>query len=170
MKTCSACGVVKSREEFHKNRGRKDGLTPRCKSCRSIETAAYRASKRDELNASSRARRAANPGSSTKYVKKWRAENPVRAKELSDRYVNVRRARLTGAETEPVSYGVIRSQYRTCYLCCQPLTGKVEMDHVIPLSKGGKHSVDNLLPTHGTCNNWKSNRLPSELYDERNES
>lgn len=40
-KTCCRCSVPKDRGEFHKASGRKDGLYPVCKACRSIETKKY---------------------------------------------------------------------------------------------------------------------------------
>ncbi len=36
------------------------------------------------------------------------------------------------------------------------------MDHVIPLSRGGKHALDNVVPACRGCNTSKNDRLPSE--------
>ncbi|MFH8926386.1 HNH endonuclease [Streptomyces pristinaespiralis] len=41
-----------------------------------------------------------------------------------------------------------------------PFCGKraeLTMDHVIPLSKGGRHSIGNIFPICGSCNSSKSN-------------
>ena len=43
-----------------------------------------------------------------------------------------------------------------CYLCHQSLSGKVEMDHVLPRSKGGDDGL--IMPVHFTCNRSKGNR------------
>jgi len=44
MKTCSMCKEVLEASFFHKNSGRKDGLTERCKSCaKKIANAHYKA-------------------------------------------------------------------------------------------------------------------------------
>ena len=37
VKRCSRCGETKATNEFHKHRGGKDGLEPRCKACKKIE-------------------------------------------------------------------------------------------------------------------------------------
>lgn len=36
MKHCGRCGLDKTREEFSKNRARKDGLASQCKACQSV--------------------------------------------------------------------------------------------------------------------------------------
>ena len=42
MKTCSKCGLSKSREDFHKDSSRKDGLRSNCKKCACLSTQEYR--------------------------------------------------------------------------------------------------------------------------------
>jgi 5-methylcytosine-specific restriction endonuclease McrA len=52
-------------------------------------------------------------------------------------------------------------RYRFCCAYCRqrkPLT----MDHVIPLSRGGRHSLGNLLPACASCNSSKSSRFITE--------
>lgn len=47
-----------------------------------------------------------------------------------------------------------------CYYCgsVKPLT----MDHVVPVSRGGQHSIGNLLPACGPCNATKHHRTIME--------
>lgn len=46
-----------------------------------------------------------------------------------------------------------------CQLCFQHVSLKdMAMDHVIPLSKGGAHSYQNIVLTHHACNASKGNR------------
>lgn len=42
---------------------------------------------------------------------------------------------------------------------CNRKMERLEMDHVIPLSKGGTHTADNVVPSCRTCNASKGNRL-----------
>ena len=37
MKKCTKCGIEKELTEFHKHKKQKDGLRPRCKTCRKEE-------------------------------------------------------------------------------------------------------------------------------------
>ena len=38
----------------------------------------------------------------------------------------------------------------------------VHVDHIIPITRGGPHTVANLQYTHGSCNDQKNNKLPEE--------
>jgi 5-methylcytosine-specific restriction endonuclease McrA len=49
-----------------------------------------------------------------------------------------------------------QSEITTCYLCLQPLSDPVHMDHVLPKSIGGKDGL--VMPVHGRCNILKGNR------------
>jgi 5-methylcytosine-specific restriction endonuclease McrA len=50
------------------------------------------------------------------------------------------------------------NRYQGCAYCGER-TVKVEMDHVIPLSKGGRHAIGNVLPACTLCNRSKNARL-----------
>lgn len=39
----------------------------------------------------------------------------------------------------------------------------LHFDHVIPLSKGGTHTIRNVKPAHGICNSMKGNKYPFHL-------
>ncbi len=51
-----------------------------------------------------------------------------------------------------------RCQY--CGASGEPLT----LDHVVPVSRGGKHDWTNLVTSCVTCNNAKGDRTPSEMH------
>jgi 5-methylcytosine-specific restriction endonuclease McrA len=53
----------------------------------------------------------------------------------------------------------------SCYLCLEQLAGSIEMDHVLPKSRGGSDSL--LMPVHKECNRAKGNRpLIASAYRE----
>lgn len=75
---------------------------------------------------------------------------------LLSRYVRVPRAR-----TMPVSrQGVLRRDAQRCAYCRGPAT---TVDHVLPRSRGGPDSWENLVACCVRCNNVKGNRTPEEL-------
>lgn len=54
-----------------------------------------------------------------------------------------------------------------CHWCHKDFAGnKVTIDHVIPLSRGGKHRRDNLVAACQSCNSSKSDKLPNEWLQE----
>ncbi len=53
-------------------------------------------------------------------------------------------------------------QKNKCYLC-NCILEKKHLDHYVPLSKGGTHSIDNVVWLCPTCNLSKSAKVPSEL-------
>lgn len=49
-----------------------------------------------------------------------------------------------------------------CCTYCGATDVPLEMDHVIPLSRGGRHAIGNLTPACATCNRSKNDLLLSE--------
>jgi hypothetical protein len=50
-----------------------------------------------------------------------------------------------------------------CYYCaCETPANELTMDHIIPISRGGKSTKGNIVPACKTCNNNKKQMLPME--------
>ncbi len=50
-----------------------------------------------------------------------------------------------------------------CYYCKSPVVPKeLTMDHVVPISRGGKTTKGNVVPACKECNNKKKQLLPME--------
>lgn len=56
-----------------------------------------------------------------------------------------------------------------CYLCDSPIDPNSDwhIDHIQPLSRGGKHSYDNTAPTHFDCNVLKADLTLQELSERK---
>lgn len=82
-------------------------------------------------------------------------------------------ARLEGVESEEFSRADVVKVYGTdCHICGEPIdldapmrvgqpgweTG-LHIDHKVPISLGGGHTLDNCRPSHGLCNLSKGGRL-----------
>lgn len=80
---------------------------------------------------------------------------------------HTRRARVLGTQTEPVDKLVVFERDGwACGLCGGPIDPDVQhpdkfsasLDHIVPLSRGGNHTYDNVQAAHLACNSRKSNR------------
>ncbi len=64
--------------------------------------------------------------------------------------------------------GYLRSGRKPCFWCGKPirrLTDTATIDHVVPLSRGGRSSLDNLVPCCGPCNLMKADSELSEWLE-----
>jgi 5-methylcytosine-specific restriction endonuclease McrA len=70
------------------------------------------------------------------------------------------RTSLTAAERRQV----LAKTSDRCHICGGKIEGAGwQADHVIAHSAGGTHNVDNYLPAHATCNNYRWDYLPEEF-------
>lgn len=82
------------------------------------------------------------------------------------------RARKLGLkDAQYVSYReILERDGLVCHVCGEAITkgpghrnDALAFDHVIPLSKGGTHTPENIKPTHAICNNRKADSNPSTV-------
>lgn len=178
MKTCNKCG---SSGPFAKMAKAPDGLEYSCKSCKS----AYGKANRRSLTATQVAWRRNNPerfkvNQAAAYARanpkalrdrraKYYAENrdTILAKRR-DAYARngverARRLAYTDTRLAKIGAGRVLAEdwrkileffdYRCAY--CLSRGGRLAMDHVIALSRGGEHSPENIVPACKYCNSKK---------------
>lgn len=117
-----------------------------------------------------------NPDKVQRYKMAWKERNPQQVIESRARYnrehrettiawTQRRRARRAGVVVGEVDYKrVWKREKGICYLCGRPVAeGDIHYDHVVPLSRGGAHSEDNVRVTHARCNIKKGTKLVEEL-------
>lgn len=73
-------------------------------------------------------------------------------------------ARKHKATIEPVKRNVVYKRDRgICYLCGKKVSKKNwQLEHIIPLSRNGKHSYENVAVSHPKCNQMKRDKTPEE--------
>ena len=83
------------------------------------------------------------------------AKNPEKFKAQ----VHRRRAVIEAGEVTTEQWGEIKARYGgKCAYCRQPCE-KPEMDHVQPVTKGGLHVPENVVPACKPCNIQKGNKI-----------
>lgn len=98
---------------------------------------------------------AKNPEKVRESVRAWRSRNPG--------WWQKRRADLANVENTLTTEEWLKvlSEFNNRCVYCGRSDLKLTMDHVIPISKGGPHSKENVVPSCGPCNSKKGARDPS---------
>jgi 5-methylcytosine-specific restriction endonuclease McrA len=99
-------------------------------------------------------------------AKKWKQRNPEMARESDRISVHKRRARLQENGVYQITPKDIRRLYQSECIYCQSLD-EINLDHVIPIARGGRHSIGNLAPACRSCNQSKGSKTITEWRKRR---
>ena len=169
MKKCSGCEGWKALDQFGKDPSHKDGLRSRCRVCRAadgrtargVNPEKHRAAKREHYAASpekvclaSRNYRANNLDKTRVAKRIYRADNPEVGQLGNHRY----RARMQENEVFLVTPKEIKAMLaKPCYLCS--VAPSTDIEHIIPVSRGGRWAIGGLLGACKPCNSRKKDML-----------
>ena len=154
VKVCRRCSADKPRDQFNRKKDMRDGLQPNCRDCQRALKRGWYEENTERAIEHARKWESAHPAVALARVERWRAANPDKARVLAVRVRQVRRARLKGAFVESVNPTVVFERDGwVCGICALPIpSGSESLDHVVPLSRGGKHSYENVQAAHLLCN------------------
>ena len=173
MKICSNkdCSVPQPEQVFGKQKGGKDGLKSKCKVCISIQQKLCKSKYKNtshgkaaiaNYNNSDRAKLATD---TYRYSAKGKAtlltyQQSERGK-LVHRLISAKRRALKLATADDSL--LQESQEGNCKYCKCVLdfsnTKLTHLDHVVPLSKGGTHTLTNVVWSCSTCNLAKGAKI-----------
>lgn len=92
----------------------------------------------------------------------WQARNRSRYLETERLKAQRRRARMANVAVQEMTpeqwRNVCATQRHRCWWC-GARTGKLEIDHLVPISLGGDHSLENIVASCKTCNSRKCNAV-----------
>ena len=96
--------------------------------------------------------------------RKWANKQPKEYYRLKS---HKRRALVVGKVSKNIKDILYRLQKGRCGVCRVTLFKKFEIDHIIPLIKGGEHADRNLQLLCPPCNRYKAAKDPVDFMQER---
>ena len=136
-------------EFFTADAQRSSGLHPYCKDCKYVQDLKYRKRNNYKLRIKSSEYRRANAGK----VKVAMAKNRKLRKQAGKK--------ISGDDV----WRMLEDQDHLCAYCEVPLFGNFEIDHMVPISKGGSNDWSNIALTCRYCNRSKYNRTVEEFME-----
>jgi len=169
-RTCTKCKVSQPFDSFYKDKRRKDGLRSQCKNCGYESNKKYRELNFQKIKTSNceyyvnnknkekkQKWYQSNKNKSIANNKKWRESNPEKVLNAN----HLRRLRKLNNGLFLVTVKELNKLYNSSCFYCGSIK-KIEMDHVVPLSRGGSHGIGNLVPACSKCNLSKGSKYLSE--------
>jgi 5-methylcytosine-specific restriction endonuclease McrA len=162
MKTCTKCQVEKSLEDFYY---RKDTGKYRneCRECVKAHRSKYRKDNPSVVNAANRKnywlRKLGDD-----YRAFLKRDNRAFASKASSHNKRGFGGRLLASEIKEL----YNQHSWSCYYCGvqEPSTTKLELDHVVPLERGGENHISNCVPACTHCNRTKNTKTEREFNNE----
>ncbi len=75
----------------------------------------------------------------------------------------IKRERAKARQLRKTRWWQQKTAAGTCYYCGRKVAHRdLTMDHLVPLTRGGRSTKDNLVPCCKDCNNKKKSLLPIE--------
>lgn len=165
---CVGCGGERDDSyAYTTNQGKRSvRRAPRCKACQSAQRKRQRAANPAHSPATCRKWRERNPEWAPAYNKRRQADPEVRA--LKAFHQRLRKARLRSGEGDTPAIRAIYAQatreealIQRCPLFDLPELGKkMQVDHITPLARGGRHEISNLQIMAGGLNLRKGAKCP----------
>lgn len=169
---CCYCKEEKDSSLFYKDKHTKTGFKPRCKSCDSLS-----------LNKENRAiyektYREKNKDKRKEIVKKSMLINIEHHKQKRKEYLKTESGQSSYRKYTQKRYSLRKSafienvspldlyneQNGICYICNNNFTFKeMELDHIYPIARGGKHEKSNCKMACVKCNRSKGAKLLEEV-------
>lgn len=181
-KICADCKVEKNSDEFYIRKRNKNGLSVACKECSRIRRKEYYIKNKKRILDANKKWRENNKEKWNKInragVKKSRKRNPDKTRAYAAKRRMTTREAYVNYVSIPKKTEILKKQNGVCANCNKKeseieyrkskgsngniIQWKWELDHVIPISRGGKHSEDNVQVLCWNCNSRKRDKLPAD--------
>jgi len=182
-KPCRRCGVIKPIREFARHQTCKGGYDATCKECRKEKKKAFIEKHPGYKTMINRRYRERHPEDRKKrwkiyygnniekrrvyrekyyrdnedYWKQYSREHYRQYPEIYKFYHQQRRARESGGDLRQGDFGIVCVEYGNVCLSCGSIKN-ISLDHIVPISRGGVHSIMNIQPLCRSCNSKKGTK------------
>lgn len=184
-KVCTKCKIWRPLQGFIKRILSLDGYDSICKECRNAASRSWRANNkarvrelnkqhyeanREERKAYHRQYRREHPEYFREKIEEFRNDNPSYHRDYMRKWARANSDKITEQDNKRRAFKMgksgsftakewaeLKQRYNyTCLRCgrCEPHI-KLTADHIVPISKGGWGTIDNIQPLCGPCNTAK---------------
>lgn len=188
-KICTKCKAWRPVSRYLKRLASLDGYDSICNECRNTASRQWRAANKDRVAELNREFYETNRAERLEYHRQYRQTNKERIKQLINRFCrerpdyhrnynrewaranpdkirakdNARRAfKMGSSETfTAVEWKALKERYDYTCLRCGRREPEIELtvDHIVPISKGGAGTIDNIQPLCKLCNSAKHDAI-----------
>lgn len=179
-KACKWCRIVKPLDQFYTRISKLTGSTlyyPQCKTCELERTHNHRIENLDAVKKQERLSYKRTADKRCEYSRNYWAQHTEKRRELYRewRKRNLVRCRALSIKrkTQKIGNGgsytaeewiALCEKYENKCLCCGKAGIKLTVDHVLPVTQGGKSDITNLQPLCKSCNSKKYNKYIDFRY------
>lgn len=152
MKECYKCKSIIQLEYFSKNKNNKDGYEKWCKSCVKEKYSKWREKNLDYDLKRKKEWREKNLDYDKNRKAIWSSKNLVK-RRMSYHKRNIKIKENSFYISEKEIKKILRS---SCFYCGSK--NNIQIDHIVPISKGGRHSIGNIVAACRSCNASKCDK------------
>ena len=162
---CTKCNIEKSLEQFNRDKRKLNGRESHCKECRKAHVYKWRESNKEHFLKYARSVYASQTDEQrTNKIAVQKEYRSLRLALSMPSWTKNRRQQMENNGVFSIAPRDVRSLKREdkCAACGET-EGKFEIDHIVPVSKGGRHSIGNLQVLCLNCNRLKHARYFSDF-------
>ncbi len=142
MKICSKCQEDKPKTEFYKDKARRDGLRPSCKTCGKIQHQQHYLNNKEKIKAQTKEYYATNMNIERIKRKDYYYNNKPSYLAATARYKAKKLHQ--SPDVNPAEKWLIKAMYTISKMCSKSFGEPYEVDHIQPINKGGLDIFNNL--------------------------
>ena len=169
---CIKCKQLKNKTEFPRHKASTYGIEKKCKNCKKEDRKIYNDSNKDKIKKYANEYRLNNKNEISDYNRNYAMINRADITDRQRQYRNTPKGKavaladcsnrtmaLRDGDVTTIQMQTLIENSKNCFYCKIELSS-FHVDHYIPISKGGRHTISNLVISCPKCNLKKGNKLP----------